>query len=109
MPTFQDFLAFEIRVGTVRTAREHPAARKPALQLEIDFGLYGLKRSSAQLTRRYAPGDLVGRQVAAVLNLPPRRIADFTSDVLVLGALPDEGDVVLLALDAPVPDGTRIA
>jgi tRNA-binding protein len=109
MPTFQEFLAFEIRVGTVREAREHPTARKPALQLEIDFGPHGIKQSSAQLTRRYRAADLVGRQVAAVLNFPPRRIADFTSDVLVLGAVPDEDDVILLAPDMPVPDGTRIA
>lgn len=108
MPTFQDFHAFDIRVGTVRTARAHPSARKPALQLEIDFGPAGTKWSSAQLTRRYAAADLVGRQVVAVLNFPPRRIADFTSEVLVLGALPQDGDVVLLVPAAPVSDGTRV-
>jgi tRNA-binding protein len=108
MPTFQEFLAFDIRVGTVRSARIHPSARKPALQLEIDFGPMGLKQSSAQLTHRYDPAVLVGRRVVAVCNFPPRRIAGFTSDVLVLGAMPTEDDVVLLAPDAPVPDGTRI-
>jgi tRNA-binding protein len=108
MPTFQEFLAFDIRVGTVRAAREHPTARVPALLLEIDFGPAGVKWSSAQLTRRYAGADLVGRQVIAVLNFPPRRIGDFTSEVLVLGALPVAGDVVLLQPDAPVADGVRI-
>jgi tRNA-binding protein len=108
MPTFQEFLAFEIRVGTVRSARPHPSARKPALQLEVDFGPYGTKHSSAQLTRRYHPPDLVGRQVVAVCNFPPRRIGDFTSDVLVLGAMPGQDDVILLAPDAAVADGTRI-
>lgn len=109
MPSFQEFLAFEIRVGTVRAARPHPTARQPSIQLEIDFGSHGTKRSSAQLTRRYAPDDLIGRQVVAVTNFPPRRVADFTSEVLVLGAVPDEDDVILLAPDARVPDGTRIA
>lgn len=109
MPTFQEFLTFEIRVGTVRAARAHPTARKPSIQLDIDFGPLGTRRSSAQLTRRYAPEDLVGRQVVAVVNFPPRRVADFTSEALVLGAIPEEGDVVLLALDASVPDGTRVA
>lgn len=109
MPTFQEFLTFEIRVGTVRAARAHPTARKPSIQLDIDFGPLGTRRSSAQLTRRYAPEDLVGRQVVAVVNFAPRRVADFTSEALVLGAIPEEGDVVLLALDASVPDGTRVA
>jgi tRNA-binding protein len=108
MPTFQEFLAFDIRVGTVRAAREHPTARVPALQLEIDFGPAGVRQSSAQLTRRYAAAELVGRQVIAVLNFPPRRVADFTSEVLVLGAMPDAGDVVLLHPDTPVADGVRI-
>lgn len=75
----------------------------------MDFGPAGTKRSSAQLTRRYRPDQLVGRQVAAVLNFPPRRVADYTSEVLVLGAMVADDDVVLLAPDAPVPNGTRIA
>lgn len=108
MPTFDEFLAFEIRVGTVVDARPHPTARKPSIQMDIDFGPHGRKASSAQLTKRYAPADLVGRRVVAVTNFPPRRVADFTSDVLVLGAMPAEDDVVLLLPDADVPDGTRI-
>lgn len=109
MPTFDQFQEFDVRVGTVLTARPHPTARKPSIQLEIDFGPAGIKRSSARLTRLYPPAALVGRQVVAVLNFPPRRIADFVSEVLVLGAmLPDEV-VVLLQPDRPVENGTQIA
>ena len=97
-------------VGTVRAAHPFPEARVPAIKLEIDFGPeLGVRRSSAQLTRRYAPEALVGRQVIAVVDLPPRRIAGYVSEVLVLGAVPEAGDVVLLGLDGPVADGTRIA
>jgi tRNA-binding protein len=92
------------------SAAPFPEARKAAIKLEIDFGLeLGIKRSSAQLTLHYAPNDLVGRQVVAAVNLGERRIAGFTSQVLVLGGLPREGDVVLLAPDMQVPNGTRIA
>ena len=105
-----DIATIDMRVGTVRSAEPFPEARKPAIKLTIDFGPeLGLKRSSAQLTRRYEPAQLVGRQVVAAVNLGSRRIAGYTSEVLVLGGVPEEGDVVLLALDAPVPDGTRIA
>jgi tRNA-binding protein len=108
--TAPDFFAIDMRVGTVVSAEPFPEARKPAIKLAIDFGPeLGVKRSSAQLTRRYEPGQLVGRQVVAAVNLGTRRIAGFTSEVLVLGGVPEEGDVVLLAIDAPVPDGTRIA
>lgn len=108
--TVPDFFAIDMRVGTVRSAEPFPEARKPAVKLVIDFGPeLGTRRSSAQLTRRYTPEELVGRQVVAAVNLGARRIAGFTSEVLVLGGVPEEGDVVLLALDAAVPDGTRIA
>jgi tRNA-binding protein len=107
--TPEDFFAIDIRVGTVRRAEPFPEARKPSIRLEIDFGPLGVLRSSAQLTRRYTPEALVGRQVVAVVNIGERRIAEFTSQALVLGGVPEEGDVVLLALDAAVPDGTRIA
>jgi len=109
MPTFEEFMALDIRVGTVLSARTHPTARKPALQLEIDFGPAGTRRSSAQLTKRYDAAALVGRQVVAVLGFPPRRVGDFVSEVLVLGAMLPESDVVLLAIDAPVPNGTPVA
>jgi tRNA-binding protein len=109
MATIEDFAALDIRVGTIVDASPFPEARKPAIRMVIDFGPdLGHRRSSAQLTRHYTPVDLVGRQVAAVVNFPPRRIAGFLSEVLVLGAMPGEGDVILLALDQPAPDGTRI-
>jgi len=108
MPTFDQFLKFDLRIGTVVDARPHTSARDPALQLKIDFGNLGVKQSSAQITKRYGCDELVGRQVIAVVNFPARRIAGFRSDVLVLGVvLPDE-DVVLLTPDANVPDGARI-
>jgi len=105
-----DFAALDMRVGTVRSAEPFPEARKPAFKLTIDFGpQLGVKRSSAQVTMHYAPQDLVGRQVVAAVNLGTRRIAGFESEVLVLGAVPEPGNVVLLAVDQRVPDGTRIS
>ncbi len=109
MPTIDDFDALDLRVGTVLEASPFPEARKPALRLLIDFGNeIGQLHSSAQLTRRYTPDALVGRRVVAVVNFPPRRIAGFMSQVLVLGAIPTEGDVVLLMPDQSVPNGSRI-
>jgi tRNA-binding protein len=105
-----DFASIDMRVGTVLTAETFPEARKPALKLTIDFGPeLGVKRSSAQLTMHYKPEQLVGRQVVAAVNLGTRRIAGFDSEVLVLGAMPMSTEVVLLAVDQRVPDGTRIA
>ena len=104
-----DLLRLDIRIGTVLSAEPFPEARKPAIKLEIDFGPLGVKRSSAQITKRYEPAALVGRQVAAVVNFPPRRIAGFLSEVLVLGGVPEEGDVSLLRPDEPVPNGTPVA
>jgi tRNA-binding protein len=110
MTTPPDFFSIDMRVGTVLTAEPFPEARKPAIKLAIDFGPeLGVRRSSAQLTRRYDPAQLVGRQVVAAVNLGTRRIAGFVSEVLVLGGVPEEGDVVLLAIDEPVANGTRIA
>jgi tRNA-binding protein len=110
MATIDDFLKLEIRVGTVVDAKPFPEARKPAIQLWIDFGPeVGVKASSAQITRRYSPENLIGRQVVAVVNFPPRRIAGFSSEVLVLGGVPEEGDVILLRPDEPVPNGTKIS
>lgn len=109
MATVEQFAALEIRVGTVVEAGPFPAARTPAIQLVVDFGTeVGRRRSSAQLTARYEPGTLIGRQVIAVVNLPPKRIAGYTSEILVLGAVPGDGNVVLLAPDSPIADGTRI-
>jgi tRNA-binding protein len=109
MPTPDDFFAIDLRVGTVVRAEPFPEARKPSIKLEIDFGPeLGRRRSSAQLTVHYTPEQLVGRQVVAVVNIGERRVAGFVSQVLVLGAVPDEREVVLLAPDRPVADGTRI-
>lgn len=110
MATIADFNALDIRVGTVLEAEPFPEARTPAIKLRIDFGpTLGVRRSSAQITARYAPAHLIGRQVVAVVNFPERRIAGFGSEVLVLGAVSAPGDIVLLAPDGAVPDGSRIA
>ncbi len=107
--TTEEFERVEVRVGTIVDAQPFPEARKPAIQLWVDFGpALGVRRSSAQLTAHYTPDRLIGRQVVAVMNFPPRRIAGFESEVLVLG-LPDEnGAVVLLRPDLKVPDGGRM-
>lgn len=104
-----DFAEVDIRVGTILAADEFPEARVPAFKLRIDFGEeLGQKRSSAQITNMYSMRELVGRQVVAVVNFPPKRIANFESDVLVLGVVGDERGVVLLAPDEKVPNGLRI-
>ena len=109
MPTPQDFASIDIRIGTILRAEPFPEARKPAIKLVIDFGPeIGLKRSSAQITVHYTPDALVGRQVAAVVNIGERRIAGFVSQALVLGALPEPHEIVLLAVDHPVPNGTQV-
>lgn len=108
MATFDDFMKLDIRVGTVLEAKPFPKARKPAYQLTLDFGEeIGVKRSSAQITDHYAPEDLVGRQVLAVVNFPPRQIATFMSEVLVLGTY-SEGGVVLVTPDKPVKNGDKM-
>jgi tRNA-binding protein len=109
MPAADDFFAIDMRVGTVVEASAFPEARKPSLRLAIDFGPeLGIRRSSAQLTVHYQPEDLIGRQIVAVVNIGTRRIAGFTSEVLVLGAMPTATEVVLLGVDRPVANGTRI-
>lgn len=110
MSIIPDFASIDIRVGTVLTADAFPEARKPSIKLTIDFGPeLGVKRSSAQLTVHYSPEQLVGRQVVAAVNLGTRRIATFDSEVLVLGAMPSATEVVLLSVDRPVQNGTRIS
>ena len=109
MATAEDFFAIDMRVGTVVEAEAFPEARKPSIKLAIDFGPeLGIKRSSAQLTVHYTPERLVGRQVVAAINLGSRRIAGFNSEVLVLGGMPTATEVVLLALERHVRNGTRI-
>jgi tRNA-binding protein len=107
--SFDDFLKVDIRVGTIVEARPFPEARKPAYKLTIDFGPeIGRKKSSAQITKNHALDDLVGRQVLAVVNFPPRQIGPFMSEVLTLG-LPDaDGEVMLITPMANVPDGGRV-
>ncbi len=110
MATFDDFLSLDLRVGTVLSAQTLQGAIKPAYMMEIDFGAeIGTKRSSGQYTVNYRPEDLVGRQVIAVVNFPPRRIAGFMSEVLVLAAPDLSGAHVLLAVERPVPNGGRIS
>ena len=107
--TYDDFQAVDVRVGTIVEAGPNAAARKPSYRLVVDFGPeIGRKVSSAQLVQNYAADELVGRQVAAVVNFPPRQIAKVLSEVLVLGFPDAAGNVVLVGVDRPVPDGGRL-
>lgn len=108
MATMDEFHSIDMRVGTVIASEYFEEARKPAMKLEIDFGELGVKKSSAQITKRYSSEVLVGRQVIAVVNFPPMRIAGYKSEVLVLGGVPETDDVVLLQPDTNVPNGTKV-
>ena len=109
MITWSDFENVEIRAGTIQSVDDFPKAKKPAYKLLIDFGpQLGLKRSSAQITKHYTKEQLIGKQVIAVVNFPPKQIADFISECLVLGVYDENNDVVLLQPSSPVPDGGKI-
>jgi tRNA-binding protein len=105
---WKDFDKIEIRIGTVLEARHFPGAKKPAYQLLVDFGPSGLKKSSAQIMEHYTPEMLHGRQVIAVINFPPKQIANFFSECLVLGVYDENQEVILLNADRPMPNGSRI-
>ncbi|ADD42286.1 tRNA-binding protein [Stackebrandtia nassauensis] len=107
--TIDDFTALDIRVGTVTRAEPFPKARRPAFRLWIDFGELGTRKSSAQITALYRVEELVGRQVLAVVNFPPRQVADFMSEVLVLGLTNADGEVVLVQPDRDVKPGLRLS
>ena len=105
---YDDFLKVDVRVGRIVQVDDFPKARKPAYRLRIDFGELGVKTSSAQLTRHYRKEELARKLVLAVVNFPPRQIADYFSEVLTLGVMLGEGDVVLVQPDRDVPPGSRI-
>ena len=106
--SWRDFEAVDMRVGVVVDAQEFPEARRPAYKLWIDLGELGVKRSSAQVTTRYAARELVGRQVVCVVNFPPKQIGPFVSEVLVMGAYTEGGEVILLRPDETVAPGAKI-
>lgn len=109
MISFDDFMAVDIRVGTITRAEDFPEARKPAIKLWVDFGAeIGEKKSSAQITANYTPESLIGKQVMGVVNFPPRQIGPVMSEVLILGLHDADGGIILIAPDKPVRDGERM-
>ncbi len=109
MITWEDFEKVEMRVGTILSASDFPKARNPSYKLEINFGEFGIRKTSAQITSLYTKEELIGKQVMAVTNFPPKQIADFMSECLVLGIVMENKEVVLLQSERKVPNGCRIA
>ena len=109
MILWEDFEKVELRVGTIIEVKDFPEAKKPSYKLKIDFGKYGIKRSSAQITKLYKKEDLLGKQIIAVVNFPPKQIADFKSEVLTTGFVLDTGEVVIAMPERKIPDGTKLA
>ena len=106
--TWGDFEKVELRVGTILEAVDFPQARKPAYKVKVDFGPFGIKWSSAQITKHYTKEDLVGRQILGVINFPTKQIANFLSEFLLTGLADENGDIVLTAIERPVPNGSKL-
>jgi len=105
---WHEFEKVELRAGTILEAIDFPQARKPAYKLKVDFGPLGVKSTSAQITRHYTTEELMGRQVVAVVNFPPKQIANFMSEFLVTGFADENGEIVLASIDKPVPNGSKL-
>jgi len=106
--SYQDFLDVEVRTGKIIKVEDFPKAKRPAYKLLIDFGEFGIKKSSAQITKFYDKGNLLGKMILAVINFPPKQVADFISEVLVLGVIPDDDEVVLVAPEKQVKPGLKL-
>lgn len=106
--TWNDFEKVELRVGTILEVADFPEARKPAYKVKVDFGEFGIKWSSAQITKHYTKEELVGRQIVGVINFPKKQIANFLSEFLVTGFADENGDIVLTAVDKPIPNGSKL-
>lgn len=106
--TWADFEKVELRIGTILEVADFPEARKPAYKVQVDFGPFGIKQSSAQITKHYAKDDLLGRQIIGVINFPKKQIATFMSEFLVTGFADENGDIVLTSVDKQVPNGSKL-
>ncbi len=106
--TWPDFEKVELRAGTIIEVADFPEARKPAYKIKVDFGTFGIKWSSAQITKHYTKGELTGRQILGVINFPEKQVANFMSQFLVTGFADANGDIVLAAIDKPVPNGSKL-
>ena len=106
--TWNDFEKVELRAGTIMEVTDFPGARKPAYKIKVDFGEYGIKWSSAQITKHYTADELIGRQIVGVINFPKKQIANFMSEFLVTGFADEQGDIVLTAIDKQVPNGSKL-